>query len=105
MRHFSVSQWSNEYRISLLRHSIRQFEHEPNLDPTRVAMVELRSVEKRYCIRKGASVPALVDFSLTLYQDQITTLIGPNGTWNRCTNGSVESGSNNFSLRWCNFLA
>lgn len=59
--------------------SIRQFEHEPNVDPTRVAMVEFLNIEKRYGKGKGASVPALRNFSLTLYQDQITSLVGPNG--------------------------
>jgi hypothetical protein len=48
------------------------------MDPTRVAMVEFRNLGKQYGIGK-ASVAALVDFSLTLYQGQIMSLIGPNG--------------------------
>ena len=58
--------------------SIRQFEHEPNMDPSLHAMVEFRNLDKRY--RKGnKNVPALSGLNLTLYQNQITSLIGHNG--------------------------
>ena len=61
---------------------VREYDHEPNLDPSLVPKVEFRHLVKRYGRRKDAD-PALNDLNLTLYQDQITSLIGHNGRYNR----------------------
>lgn len=62
------------------RNRMPQHHHEPNLDPSLVPKVEFHHLVKRYNRRSDAE-PALNDFNLTLYQDQITSLIGHNGAF------------------------
>jgi ATP-binding cassette, subfamily A (ABC1), member 3 len=55
-----------------------QHNHEPNTDPSLIPRVEIRKLVKLYN-KKSGNRPAVNNLSFTLYQDQITALLGSNG--------------------------
>jgi ABC-type multidrug transport system ATPase subunit len=69
-----VGLFSNVFNFSSMLHQ----NHERVTDPSLCPCVEIRNLVKCYSKKKGA-IPAVNKFSFSLYQDQITALLGHNG--------------------------